>query len=165
MPEYRQAKRRLGDEDVAGHQLERRAGRVRRILVIAGGDDAGVLANDRDLRRTEHMACGVKLYPDVTEPDLLAIADDLRRAGKVFAITQPHHVQRFLRRQHRAMAGAGMVGMAVGNHGPLHGTDGVDMEAAGFAAKAARGWQQDVLRTHDCHIGSKRSKLSCHARA
>ena len=46
------------------------------------------------------------------------------------------------------MAGAGMVGMAVGDHGPLDGADRVDMEAAGFAAQAGSSWQQDVLRTH-----------------
>ena len=40
-------------------------------------------------------------------------------AGGRSAVAQPHHVERFLRRQHRAMAGAGVVGMAMGDHGPL----------------------------------------------
>jgi len=32
----------------------------------------------------------------VAEPDFLAIADRLRRAGEIIAIAQPHHVERFL---------------------------------------------------------------------
>ena len=91
---------------------------------------------------------GWNLTRDVAEPDLLAIADRLRRAGEILAIAQPHHVQRFLRRQHRAVAGAGMVGMAVGDHGALDRADRIDVEAAGLAAQAGSNWQQDVLRTH-----------------
>ena len=158
MAKHRQAEGGFSDEDVAGHELERRAGRVGRILVVAGGDDAGVLAGHSDLRRAQHMTGRVKLHTDVAEPDLLAIADRLRRSGKVLAIAQPHHVQRFLRRQHRAMAGAGMVGMAVGDHGPLDRADRVDVEGAGLAAQAVSSWQQDVLRTHVRHIGSGHPK-------
>ena len=46
------------------------------------------------------------------------------------------------------MAGPGMVGMAVGNHGPLDRADRVDMEAARLAAQASGSGDQDVLRTH-----------------
>ncbi len=74
MAEHRQAERRLGDEDVAGHHLERRAGRIGRVLVVAGGDDAGILAGHRDLRRAQHMAGGMEFDLDVAEPDFLAIA-------------------------------------------------------------------------------------------
>ena len=52
------------------------------------------------------------------------------------------------------MAGAGMVGMAVGDHGPLDRADRVDVEGAGLAAQAVSSWQQDVLRTHVRHIGA-----------
>ena len=38
--EHRQREGRLGDEHVARHQLERRAGRIGDVLVVAGGDDA-----------------------------------------------------------------------------------------------------------------------------
>ena len=44
MTEHRQAESGLGDEDIARHHLERRAGRVGGVLVVAGGDDAGILA-------------------------------------------------------------------------------------------------------------------------
>ena len=78
MAEHRQAKRRFGDEDVARHHLERRAGRIGRVLVIAGRDDAGVLAGHRDLRRAQHVAGGVEFDRDVAELDLLAVSDRLR---------------------------------------------------------------------------------------
>ena len=154
MAKHRQAEGGLGDEDVARHHLERRAGRIGRILVVAGRDDAGVLAGDRDLRRAQHMAGGMEFDRDVAEPDLFAIADRLRRAGEILAIAQPHDVERFLRRQHRAMAGAGMVGMAVRDHGALDGADRIDMEAARLAAQAGGDRHQDVLRSHFGHIGS-----------
>ena len=46
------------------------------------------------------------------------------------------------------MAGPGVVGMAVGDHGALDRPHRIDMEAAGLAAQAGGSWQQDVLRTH-----------------
>jgi hypothetical protein len=71
----------------------------------------------------------------------------------MIAIAQPHHVERFLRSQHRAMAGARVIGMAMGDHGALDGPDRIDMEAAGLAAKAGGNGHQDVLRTHLGYIG------------
>ena len=94
------------------------------------------------------MTCGVKFDGDVAEFDLFAIADRLGATGKIVAVTQPHHVERLLRGQHRAMAGPGVVGMAVGNHGALHRPYRIDMEAAGLAAQAGGDRHQDVLRAH-----------------
>ena len=94
------------------------------------------------------MAGRVKLHLDVAEPDLLAIGDRLRTAGKVVSVAQPHHVERLLRGQHRAMAGAGMVGMAVGDHRALDRPHRIDMKAAGLASQAGGNGHQDVLRTH-----------------
>ncbi len=150
---HRQAKSGLGDEDVAGHHLERRAGRVGRILVVTGGDDADASVSHRDLRRAQHMACGMKFDGDVAESYRFAIANGLRRAGEMVAVTQPHHVERLLRRQHRAMARPRVVGMAVGNDGALDRPHRIDMEAAGFAAQAGGDGHQDVLRTHFGYIG------------
>src|SRR4051794_9137919 len=47
--EHRQAERRLGDEDVAGHRHEGWASRVRPALVVAGYDDAFSLVLHDDL--------------------------------------------------------------------------------------------------------------------
>ena len=90
----------------------------------------------------------MELDRDVAEPELFAIGDGLGAAGEIVAIAQPHHVERLLRRQHRAMAGAGVVGMAVGDHGPLDRPHRIDVEAAGLAAQAGGDRHQDVLRAH-----------------
>ncbi len=72
--EHRQRERRLGDEHVARHQLERRAGRIGDVLVIAGGDDAQAVGLDRDLRRAEHVAGGMERHLRAAEIDAFAIA-------------------------------------------------------------------------------------------
>ena len=70
------------------------------------------------------------------------------RAGEILAIAQPHDVEGLRRRQHRAMAGPGVVGMAVGDHGALDRPHRIDMKAAGLAAQAGGHGHQDVLRAH-----------------
>jgi len=53
-----------------------------------------------------------------------------------------------------------MVGMTMGNHGPLDRADRVDMEAAGLAAEAGGSGDQDVLRTHAFYIGGPAAMFS-----
>src|SRR3546814_11528109 len=53
MAEHRQAEGRLGDEDVARDDFERRAGRVGAALVVAGDDDPFATIFHRDLRAAE----------------------------------------------------------------------------------------------------------------
>ena len=58
----------------------------------------------------------------------------LRAAARLpFAHPGAHDGERLRRRQHRIMARAGMVGMAMGDHRPRHRTQGVDVEATGDA--------------------------------
>jgi hypothetical protein len=52
------------------------------------------------------------------------------------------------------MAGAGVIGMAMGDHGAFDGSNRVDVEAARLATKTGGSWQQDVLRTHPGYIGA-----------
>ena len=68
------------------------------------------------------------------QSDRLAITDGLCVAGERVAIAQPHQLQGFLCRQHRAMTGAGMIGMAVADDGPGDRAHGIDMKAARWAA-------------------------------
>ena len=49
MAEDRQAKRRLGNEEIAMQRLERRTSRVRPALVIAGSDDPAAAVVEHDL--------------------------------------------------------------------------------------------------------------------
>jgi hypothetical protein len=61
------------------------------------------------------------------------------------------------------MAGPGVVGMAMGNHGALDWPHRIDMEAARLAAQAGRLGCQDVLRAHVVYIGRKaiQYQVSC----
>ena len=84
----------------------------------------------------------------VAKRDGLAIAGSLRRSGKILAVAQPHEVERLLRRQHRAVAGTRVVGMAVGDHGLVHRTGRIDKKTAAFAAHAGRCRHQNVFGAH-----------------
>ena len=94
------------------------------------------------------MAGGVERDRGAVERHTLAIGDGLRRAGEVRAVAQPHQIERLLRRQHGAVAGAGVVGMRVRDQCPLDRTSRVDVEAAGLAAHAGRRRHQDVFGAH-----------------
>ena len=104
MTKHRQPEGRLGDEDVARNQFERRAGRIGDILVIAGRDDAQAAGLDQDLRRAEHVAGRMKAHGDAAEGEAFAVADRLNRAGKIRPIAQRHEIERLGSREHRAMA-------------------------------------------------------------
>ena len=60
MPEHRQSKGRLGDEDVARNDLEGLAGGVGFALVVARDHHDEVRESEPDLGRTQHVASGVK---------------------------------------------------------------------------------------------------------
>ena len=94
------------------------------------------------------MAGGMEGDGHAVELDALAIGDRLRRAGEILAVAQPHQIERFLRRQHGAMAGAGMVGMGMRDQRALDRPRRVDMKPAALAAYAGRRRHQDVFRTH-----------------
>ena len=117
MAEDRQAERRLGDEEIAGDRLEGSAGRIGRALVIARHDDARALRLDGDLGRAEDVAGRMEAHRRIADPDLLAEPGDLPRPGKGLAAAQRHDGERLARRQHGAMAGARMVGMAMRDQG------------------------------------------------
>src|SRR5689334_13554509 len=148
MPEHRQPEGRLRDEDVARHKLEPGASRIGNILVISRGHHTEAAAFHPDLRGAENVAGRVETHPRVVELQVLAIADNLRAAGKTFAIAQTHDVKRLLSRQHRAMTCASVVGMTVRNEGSLDGPDRIDMEGAGSAANARWSRYQDIFDAH-----------------
>jgi len=95
---------------------------------------------------------GMEFDPDVAEPQFLAIRNRLRTAGEVVAIAQPHHVERLLGGEHRAMAGTGVVGMAMGDHGALTGRTGSMWKSPGLQhSPAATGIR--MSSTHLRYIG------------
>ncbi len=115
MTEHRKPERRLGDEDVAGERLEGGAGRIRLALVIARGDDDLRPVRHPDLGRAQNMAGRMEADFDRAEQQRLAIGDGLLRAGEFSAEAERHDGQRLARRQHGAMAGAGMIRVPVGD--------------------------------------------------
>ena len=82
MAEDRQAEGRLGDEDVAAHRLEGRAGRVGAALVVARGDDAQALGLEGDLRRAEHVPGRMEGRGDAAKVDGSPILATCRVAQK-----------------------------------------------------------------------------------
>ena len=113
MAEHRQAEGRLGDEDVARHRHERRAGRVGAALVVARHDHP--LAVDTPGRSAPTRAHG-RRERSRHRPRRSARSRH-RPTGRacLLAVAHVHDRQRFRRRPHLAMAAAGMVGMAVGD--------------------------------------------------
>ena len=78
----------------------------------------------------------------------LAVLNRLYPACEILAIAQTHDVERFLRRQHGAVSRSSMVGVAVRDQGLLDRPGWVDMEAAGHAAHARGGGNEDIFGTH-----------------
>ncbi len=150
VPEHWQRERRLGDEDVARHEVEGRTGRIDYVLVIARSDDAQAVRFHRDLRRAEDMARRVESHPHTAEINALTIADRLRAAGEPVAVTQPHQIERLGGRQHGAVAGACMIGVGMGDQRPLDRPGGVNVKPAALAAHAGRGRQEYVFGMHRC---------------
>src|SRR5262249_19691939 len=89
---YRQTKSGLGGEHVAGNELQRNAGRIGDVLVVAGSNDPAAARFDRDLRGAEHVPGRMEGHSRAVERDGFAITDRLRRAGEAFAVAQPHEI-------------------------------------------------------------------------
>ena len=148
MTKHRQPECRFGDEHVAKHKLEWRAGRVERLLVIAGGDHAQVRAFDFDLGRAEHVTGRMEGYLGAAEIDALAIADGLRGTCKGLAVAQPHEIESLARGEHRAVARARVIGMGMRNERLFDRLRRVDVETTGLAAHPGGSRQHKIFGTH-----------------
>ena len=135
-PVDRQPEGRLGDEGVAAHRLEGRAGRIGLDLVVAAHhpDLAAVL--DADLRRAEHVAGRKQRHAHAVHLDRLAVAERLQRdAG---AQPRAQHALGGCGREVGAMAGPRVVGVRVRDHRARHRPPRVDEEVAGLAVQPFR---------------------------
>ena len=112
-------------------------------FVVAGsnGDLACGLAPhlarafDADLGRTEAVTCGVE--GDARAPEVRRLARGERGDVGVLGQAAAESGQAILDADVAAHAGAGVVGVGVGDQSERHGTPGVDPEAAGVAADAS----------------------------
>ncbi len=75
---------------------------------------------------------------DPVAGDSLAIFQRLAMPAEVRAIARLHDRQGLGRGHHRAVAGAGVVGVAVGDDRPLHRPHGIDEEVSGGAVEPLR---------------------------
>jgi hypothetical protein len=75
---------------------------------------------------------------DAADRQTLAVAERLQRGAGRFAIACPHDRDRFDRREHPLVAGAGVVAMPVGDDGGCHRPQRIDVKAAGLAIEAGR---------------------------
>ena len=90
----------------------------------------------------------MKRHRDAADVQAFAVADRLHAAGEILAVAQPHQIEGLLRGQYAAMAGAGMVGMPMGDHGLVDRPGRIDMKAAAAATEAGGGRQQNVFGAH-----------------
>src|SRR5919202_3973652 len=147
LAEDRQAEGRFRDEDVAGNEFEGLGGRVRLALVVARDHDA-VAGLDHDLGRAEDVARGREAHPDAADLEILAIGRGLGPPGEARVVTDFHQPEGSGRREHSAVAGAGMVGVPVRDEGPGHGAQGIDMETAGRAVEPGGRVNQHLAAAH-----------------
>ena len=155
MAEHRQAKGRLGDEDVARRDLKGRAGRVGDALVVAGHHHplAGVL--EQDLGRSEHVPGGNESRVDPAgQADSLAVFDRYRPFARLVA--QLHDRQRRGRGDGLAMPAARMVGMAVRHQRPFDRAAGIDPAVRRSEVNAVRlGADPREAGAHAVKIGAR----------
>src|SRR5204862_4243594 len=115
---------------------------------------------DRDLRRAQHMTGRMKGDGDVVQRHRLAEDGRLRGPGKILAVAQSHNVERLLCGQHRAVAGAGMIGMAVRDQRPVDRPHRVDEEIAGWAIEAFWSGMEQIAGAHAVKIAADSSAAS-----
>ena len=112
--------------------------------------NAKAIALDGNLGGAQNMAGGVKPHSHIPDPDLRAQTGGLSGAGMVSAIADRHDVEGFRRRQHVAVAGAGMVGVAVGDQRPVDIAHRINEKTAWRTVKPLAARDQQVFRFH-CH--------------
>ncbi len=103
------------------------------------------------------MAGGLKPDAHVAQRDRLVPAQRLlAEAGVALAQPRPHHRQRVGRRQHGAMARAGVIGVAVGDHRAVHRPQRIDEESARLAEQAVgQDFQPGRGMRHRAYVGSR----------
>ena len=99
------------------------------------------------------MASGFERDLHGAERNGFAVTRGLAGAGEVFTAADRHDRERFGRRQDGAVAGAGMVGVAVGDDGALHRLHRIDEEIAVGTVKTAGLWFEQRSCHHRTIVG------------
>jgi hypothetical protein len=110
---------RLGDEHVARHDLERRAGRVGGALVVAGDNGALAVPVEHHLRGAEDVPSGRETHVDAVDRLRRAVRQGLEGAGALRPHAHLHDLDGFVGRQHGPVAGARVIRVAMRNDGAI----------------------------------------------
>ena len=137
MAEHRQPKGRLGDEQIAGHHLERRAGRVRPALIIPRHHRPRPARLDHDLRRAEHMPGGNQRHRHIADLPGVTIFQRLDLPKRPAPIPRLSDRRRLRRRKQDLRSRTAMVAMAMGHHRPGNRLNRIDMKITGRAIQTA----------------------------
>ncbi len=89
-----------------------------------------------------------QLELDAVTVELLAVGGRLGLTAEAFAVTGLHDRQGLGRGDHHAVAGAGVVGVAVGDHRPVHRPHRIDEEIAGRAIESLGLGTEHRFRLH-----------------
>ena len=147
-----QAEGRFGNEGVAAHRLELRAGAVGVGLVVARRHPHTAAVLHAHLCGPEHMAGRVQRNAHAMVFDDLAIRQRLQ--GDVGPQPGAQHAFAVGVCQVVGMAHAGVVRMPMRDHRAVHGLPGVDEEVAGRAVQAFGPGDDQVLRGGSGHVVS-----------
>ena len=135
MLEHRQPESGFGDQQVARHRLIGLRRTVGEALVVARHHHALPVLLHQHLRRAQNMAGRKQRDGHLADMQRHAEIQRLELPRAIGAIARLHDGDGVRRRQHRAMPGPGVVGMAMGDDGPLPrhrrvdiGVDGPDMQ-------------------------------------
>ena len=94
------------------------------------------------------MTGGRQAHLDAVAVHPLAVVESFGAAGELDAVAHCHDVQCRGRGQHHPVARAGVVGVAVSDHGAIHRPDRVDVEIAWRAVEPFRARVQQILGAH-----------------
>ena len=103
------------------------------------------------------MAGRRETHRHVADADVLAEHRLLARLAEILAVAHGHDPQGLARGQHLAVAGPGMVGMAVGDESARHRPGRVHVEPAQRTIQPLAGQGQEVARTQ-AHAGCRTAK-------
>ena len=143
--EDRKSECRLGDEEIAGHDLESIAGGIGLPLVVARDDGALTLMFDDQLCCAEDVAGRPQRYGDAANLECLAIGEGLKRSRRACAKPQLHDGDGIGGRQHGGMPGPRMIGVAMGYDGAIDRRMRVDVKSARQAVETRSVGPQPAL--------------------
>lgn len=137
----RQPEGGFGDEGIASHRLERRAGAVRLDLVVAGHDPHFAAVFQPHLRGAQHVTRRVEAQPDAVVDDGFAVRQRLQ--GDIGTQARAQHAGPRGGSEVVLVPDAGVVTVGVRDDGAVNRPPWVNVEVACRAIQAAgRGYDQ-----------------------